>query len=110
MYDYLAVYIPLLRAGERTGRRKALFRIPMAADCRDNRWLLEIRPELEPLRAPWPQAAYSAMPLDAAEWPLSPPAPRSVAAWRAQPWAAAGATPRCGPAPRCPPGRPPRTT
>src|SRR4051812_23174978 len=29
MYDYLAVYVPLLRAWERTGRRKALFRMPM---------------------------------------------------------------------------------
>src|SRR4051794_21895722 len=109
MYDYLAVYAPLLRAGERTGRRKALFPMPMAADCPDNRWLLEIRPELEPLRAPCQKPRIRRCPLDEAEWPLSPPAPRSVAAWRARPWAAAGAPPRCGPAPRCPPGRPPRT-
>src|SRR3954452_11656037 len=110
MYDYLAAYVHLLRAGARTGRRKALFRIPMAAGCPDNRWLLEIRPELEPLRAPWPQAAYSAMPLDEAEWPLSSRAPRSDSAWRGRRWGVAGAVPRCGPAPRCPPGRPPRTT
>src|SRR5215204_1046459 len=77
---------------------------PVAAGCPDNRWLPGIRPELEPLRAPWPEAAHSATPLDEAEWPLSPPAPRSAAAWRARPWAAAGATRRCGPALRCPPG------
>ena len=41
--------------------------------------------------------------------PLSPAGSRCVAAWQGRPWAASGAAPRCGPAPRCRRDRPRRT-